>query len=66
MNGLASTPKFGEHIAEDNGVIMDQMAALSHLRSLIKAAQGSDDVEALQRTLREMLILIEKALGRKG
>ena len=45
---------------------MDQMAALSHLRSLIKAAQGSDDVEALQRTLREMLILIEKALGRKG
>lgn len=45
---------------------MDQMAALKHLRTLIKAAQGSDDVEALQRTLRDMLILIEKALGRKG
>jgi len=45
---------------------MDQMAALTHLRSLIKASQGSDDVEVLQRTLREMLVLIEKALGRKG
>ena len=45
---------------------MDQMAALKHLRAVIKAAQGSDDVEVLQRTLREMLILIEKALGRKG
>ena len=43
---------------------MDQMAALKHLRALIKAAQGSD--EAPQRTLRDMLILIEKALGRKG
>jgi hypothetical protein len=66
MNGLASTLKFGEHIAECNGVIMDQMAALTHLRSLIKAAQGSDDVEALQGALREMLIFIEKSLGRKG
>ena len=45
---------------------VDQMAALSHLRSLIKAAKDSNDVETLQRTLREMLILIEKALGRKG
>ena len=45
---------------------MDQMVALKHLRSLVKAAQGSDDVEALQRALRDMLILIEKALGRKG
>jgi hypothetical protein len=45
---------------------MDQMAALKHLRAVIKAAQGSDDVEVLQRALRDMLILIEKALGRKG
>jgi len=45
---------------------MDQMAALTHLRSLIKAVQGSDDVEALQGALREMLIFIEKSLGRKG
>ena len=45
---------------------MDQMAALTHLRALIKAAQGSGDVEALQRTLREMLVFIEKSLGRKG
>jgi len=45
---------------------MDQMAALKHLRAVIKTAQGSDDVEVLQRTLRDMLILIEKALGRKG
>ena len=45
---------------------MDQMAALKHLRSLVKAAQGSDDVEPLQRALRDMLILIEKTLGRKG
>ena len=45
---------------------MDQMAALTHLRTLIKAAKDSNDVEALQRALREMLILVEKALGRKG
>jgi hypothetical protein len=45
---------------------MDQMAALKHLRTLIKAAKDSGDVEVLQRTLRDMLILIEKALGRKG
>ena len=45
---------------------MDQMAALTHLRALIKAAQRSDDVEVLQRTLHEMLVFIEKSLGRKG
>jgi hypothetical protein len=45
---------------------VDQMAALKHLRTLIKAGKDSDDVEALQRTLREVLILVEKALGRKG
>jgi hypothetical protein len=45
---------------------MDQIAALKHLRSLIKAAKGSDDVEALQRALQDMLVLVEKALGRKG
>ena len=45
---------------------MDQMAALTHIRTVVKAAKDSDDVEALQQTLREVLILIEKALGRKG
>ena len=45
---------------------MDQMAALSHLRALIKAAKDSDDVEVLKRALHDMLILCEKALGRKG
>ena len=45
---------------------MDQMAALKHIRTVVKAAKDSDDVEALQQTLREVLILIEKALGRKG
>jgi hypothetical protein len=45
---------------------MDQMAALSHLRSLIRAAKDSNDVEVLQRALREMLIFVEKSLGRKG
>jgi hypothetical protein len=45
---------------------MDQMAALAHLRSLIKAAKDSDDVEVLKRALRDMLVLVEKALGRKG
>ena len=32
---------------------MDQMAALSHLRALIKAAKGKNDVEALHRALSE-------------
>jgi hypothetical protein len=45
---------------------MDQMAALVHIRSLIRAAKDSDDVEVLQRALREMLIFVEKSLGRKG
>ena len=45
---------------------MDQMAALKHIRTVVKAAKDSDNVEALQQTLREVLILIEKALGRKG
>lgn len=45
---------------------MDQMAALKHIRTLVKAAKDSDNVEALQQTLREVLVLIEKALGRKG
>jgi hypothetical protein len=45
---------------------MDQMAALKHLRAVIKAAKDSDDVEVLKRALRDMLILVEKALGRKG
>jgi hypothetical protein len=45
---------------------MDQIAALKHLRSLIKAAKGSDDVEALQRALQEMLVFVERSLGRKG
>jgi hypothetical protein len=45
---------------------MDQMAALSHLRAVIKAAKDSNDVEVLKRALAEMLILVEKALGRKG
>ena len=30
------------------------------------ATTGTDDVEALQGALREMLIFIEKSLGRKG
>jgi hypothetical protein len=45
---------------------MDQMAALKHLRALIKASKDSNDVEALRRALQEMLVLVEKALGRKG
>jgi hypothetical protein len=45
---------------------MEQMAALSHLRSLIKAAKDSDDVEVLKRALSEMLVFVEKSLGRKG
>jgi hypothetical protein len=45
---------------------MDQMAALKHLRSVIKATKDSDDVEVLKRALHDMLILVEKALGRKG
>ena len=45
---------------------MDQMAALKHLRAVIKAAKSSDDVKVLQRALQEMLVLVEKALGRKG
>jgi hypothetical protein len=45
---------------------MDQMAALKHLRSVIKVAKDSDDVEVLKRALHDMLILVEKALGRKG
>jgi hypothetical protein len=45
---------------------MDQMAALSHLRSLIKASKDSNDVEVLKRALAEMLIFVEKSLGRKG
>jgi hypothetical protein len=45
---------------------MDQMAALNHLRALIKAAKDSDDVKVLQRALHEMLTFVEKSLGRKG
>ena len=45
---------------------MDQIAALKNLRVVIKAAKDSDDVEVLKRTLHDVLILIEKALGRKG
>ena len=45
---------------------MDQMAALSHLRALIKAAKGKNDVEALHQALQEMLQFVEKSLGRKG
>ena len=45
---------------------MDQMAALKHLRAVIRAAKDSDDVEVLKRALQDMLILVEKALGRKG
>jgi hypothetical protein len=45
---------------------MDQIAALKHLRALIKAAKDSDDVEVLRRALQDMLVLVEKALGRKG
>lgn len=45
---------------------MDQMAALSHLRALIKAAKAQNDVEALHRALHEMLQFVEKSLGRKG
>jgi hypothetical protein len=45
---------------------MDQMAALSHLRAMIKAAKGNNDVEALHRALQEMLLFVEKSLGRKG
>jgi hypothetical protein len=45
---------------------MDQMAALSHLRALIKAAKGKNDVEALHQALNEMLRFVEKSLGRKG
>jgi len=45
---------------------MDQMAALKHLRAVIKAAKDSNDVEVLKRALHDMLILVEKALGRKG
>ena len=45
---------------------MDQMAALKHLRAVVKAAKEFDDVETLKRALHDLLILIEKALGRKG
>ncbi|HET9394746.1 MAG TPA: hypothetical protein VFO36_01720 [Nitrospiraceae bacterium] len=45
---------------------MDQMAALSHLRALIKAAKGKNDVAALHQALQEMLQFVEKSLGRKG
>jgi hypothetical protein len=45
---------------------MDQMAALSHLRALIKAAKGKNDVAALHQALQEMLQFVEKTLGRKG
>ena len=44
---------------------MDQMAALSHLRALIKAAKGKNDVEALHHALHEMLLFVEKSLGRR-
>ena len=45
---------------------MDQMAALSHLRALIRAAKTKNDVEALHQALEEMLRFVEKSLGRKG
>ena len=45
---------------------MDQMAALAHLRMLIKAAKGKNDVETLHQALQEMLLFVEKSLGRKG
>jgi hypothetical protein len=45
---------------------MDQMAALSHLRALIKAARTKNEVEALHQALQEMLVFVEKSLGRKG
>ena len=45
---------------------MDQMAALSHLRSMIRAAKAKNDVEALQQALQDMLVFVEKSLGRKG
>lgn len=45
---------------------MDQMAALSHLRSLIRTAKGKDNVEELHHALNEMLKFVEKSLGRKG
>lgn len=45
---------------------MDQMAALSHLRSLIRAAKAKNDVAALHQALEEMLRFVEKSLGRKG
>ena len=34
---------------------LDQMAALSHLRALIRAAKTKNDVEALHKALEEML-----------
>ena len=45
---------------------MDQMAALSHLRALIKDAKLKNDVEALHTALNHMLQFVEKSLGRKG
>jgi hypothetical protein len=45
---------------------MDQMAALSHLRALIRAARTKNEVGELHLALQEMLTFVEKSLGRKG
>jgi hypothetical protein len=63
---LASTLDSDKDIFGPTEQHMDQMAALSHLRQLIRAAKGKNDVEQLHQALQEMLLFVEKSLGRKG
>jgi hypothetical protein len=66
MSDLAYTSDSDKDIFGPMESHMDQMAALSHLRTLIRAAKGKNDVEALHQALQEMLLFVEKSLGRKG
>jgi hypothetical protein len=41
---------------------MEQPEALKHLRKLINVASESDDIDAVHKLLREMSVVVEKAL----
>lgn len=41
---------------------MDPIEALKHIRTLIRPAEEIDDAEALQRLLREVRSIVDRAL----
>lgn len=45
---------------------LDPKEALKHIRTLAKVASDSDDLEAVQKILKEILAAVDKALPRKS